>query len=659
MDEKKTKTKKRDAYWKSSTKSFEQQPMLKLQKQQINYSRVIVNSVAALAVAVTVITSMVACGKINGDLPHTHSFGEWSTAKEATCEENGIKERYCDCGEKQTDDIFASGHKFGEWIVVEQPTCVDEGTEKRECSCGERETRAIDKINTHSEAIDAAVEPTCDNTGLTEGKHCSECGNVIVEQTVIPATGHKYDDRYDADCNVCDFVRPADCRHNNTVIIPGKSATCTGEGYTEGEKCANCEEVLIPQIQLDPLGHTEGKWIVDKESTCTEDGIKSQSCSVCSVTLNTEIIKAIGHSISDWIYEKQPTCTEDGTRYKHCLSCKVKFEEEQLSATGHNYESYICTKCVQPQAGVKLVYDREDLNNIRNNLGATYVLMNDIDCYGFAIVPIGASEATPFTGIFDGRGYTISNYQLSGEEYIGMFGVNAGTIKNLNVQTFSINLTSSSSAFVEIGGIAGRNSGTIEKCSATKGDIYVSLHIARWAGLICGASTGSIRNCYATGNVYVTQDEQNTKWAYVGGVTSHNSGTIENCFVDAIVYAYGYNKGLVTLPDSYRGEVALIAGVNSAGGKIHHCFAMGNVTGGNGRVGDISGFNNGTITECYRDSNAVLASSRNNHTYATSLPIGSMSSNEFFNTDLNWDSSIWSYDNVDLENKVYPTLIQN
>ena len=47
-------------------------------------------------------------------------------------------------------------------------------------------------IEAHTVAIDEAVAATCTESGLTEGKHCSVCGVVLIAQTEIPALGHEF-----------------------------------------------------------------------------------------------------------------------------------------------------------------------------------------------------------------------------------------------------------------------------------------------------------------------------------------------------------------------------------------------------------------------------------------------------------------------------------
>lgn len=88
-------------------------------------------------------------------------------------------------------------HTFSEWKTLTEATCTSKGMKARSCTtCEFLESEDIEMLE-HTIVIDSAINPTCEEDGMTEGQHCSICHKIIVEQKVIKAEGHKYDDGED------------------------------------------------------------------------------------------------------------------------------------------------------------------------------------------------------------------------------------------------------------------------------------------------------------------------------------------------------------------------------------------------------------------------------------------------------------------------------
>ena len=242
----------------------------------------------------------------------------------ATCTSTGLTEgKHCsECGEVLVEQTIIPKEEHKKAYSIETaPTCTEGGQTEYYCDCGKRFMIVHDSDPLgHNYEIIPAVESTCTSTGLTEGKICLVCNTVLVEQMETPVIAHTYDDKYDESCNVCGFIRDAECAHREIETIEGYEATCTSTGLTDGSKCKKCGEILVSQTVISANGHTE---VIDNavESTCTTIGLtEGKHCSVCNaVIIAQEVINANGHNFGEWVIVTEPSVSKEGLKERVCF----------------------------------------------------------------------------------------------------------------------------------------------------------------------------------------------------------------------------------------------------------------------------------------------------------------------------------------------------
>ncbi|MGN0752459.1 MAG: leucine-rich repeat domain-containing protein [Christensenellales bacterium] len=197
-------------------------------------------------------------------------------------------------------------------------------------------TKNIDvyvKWEKHVESTDAAVEPTCTEPGLTEGKHCSVCNEILKAQTEIPALGHTGGTATcieQATCERCN-EKYGNALGHDLEHHDGQPATCTEKGWKAYVTCKRegCDHTTYEKIPA--LGHTGGT------ATCTEQA----TCERC----NEKYGNALGHDIEH--HAGQPaTCTEKG--WKAYVTCKREGCDystyKEIPALGHTGGTATCTE---------------------------------------------------------------------------------------------------------------------------------------------------------------------------------------------------------------------------------------------------------------------------------------------------------------------------
>lgn len=125
----------------------------------------------------------------------------------------------------------------------------------------------------HTKTHIEAVLATCKTVGNIEHYKCEECGKLFSDELL--------------ENEISQTAIIVDKLPHSPVKTNGYPATCKKTGLTDGEKCENCDEMIVSQTTIDKIPHSPSDWIIDRDSTETQKGQKHKSCLACGDILET------------------------------------------------------------------------------------------------------------------------------------------------------------------------------------------------------------------------------------------------------------------------------------------------------------------------------------------------------------------------------------
>ncbi len=327
-------------------------------------------------------------------------------------------------------------------------------------------------------------------------------------------------------------------------------------------------------------------------------------------------IPLLANSPSDMIIESDYGETEK--------SIAVETDSEETNT--HDFLVPVEQKTEVPEGYIG-IYTAQDLDNVRNDLDANYILMNDIDLSAYENwVPIGDSVAEGFVGTFDGNGHSIANLRID-DTYLktrrfGLFSkIYSSNIYDLKVTDAHISIKNSA-AYVGVISAAMENSNVDNCCVSGKiidesGHTTIGGIIGEQFDVWSGNKKSVIKNCFSSCDMIGL-----TLGGIVGYISPYHMYyaeysystliSIENCHSEG--YLYGENVGGII------GQILLQNSVPSIDINIQHCGSTADIFGVDSNAGGIvakilgGGLSDGkaerfiNISECYSNCSFNLAS---------------------------------------------------
>jgi len=245
---------------------------------------------------------------VNITINSEHSFTNYKSNNDATCEADGTKTAtcdHCDAIDTQTDVGSKLTHSFTNYKSNNDATCEADGTKTAVCDrdgCEEKDTQPdVGSKLTHSFTdYKSDNNATCEADG-TKTAVCDRDG--CEEKDTQPDVGskltHSFTD-YKSDNN-------ATCEADGT-----KTAVCDRDG---------CEEKDTQPDVGSKLTHSFTDYKSDNNATCEADGTKTAVCDHegCEEKdTQPDVGSKLGHSFTDYKSNNDATYEADGTKTAVC-----------------------------------------------------------------------------------------------------------------------------------------------------------------------------------------------------------------------------------------------------------------------------------------------------------------------------------------------------
>jgi uncharacterized repeat protein (TIGR02543 family) len=192
--------------------------------------------------------------------------------------------------------------------------------------------------------------------------------------------------------------------------------------------------------------------------------------------------------------------------------------------------------------------------------GVFFAVTESIDCGGAALTCIGNGAANYFNGNFNGGGYTIENFVISGASYVGLFGYIGANAAVRNLTVANGRVTASGNNAGAVAGYAG--GGKMENCENRSVDVTANAIVGGVVGEITGAGA-LLAGCKNSGAV-TTRNA-----GHAGGIAGSVETQVNGCFNSGTVTAAG------TSANSNLGGIAGRA-IGSGGRPSSHISGCGN-----------------------------------------------------------------------------------